>query len=221
MSPDQKAIRVLLVDDHALVRSGLRALIEAFPGVKVVAEAADGNAALELVARERPDVVLMDVTMPELNGLEATTRVIRKFPEVRVLVLSMHAEEEYVGLALRAGAAGYLLKDASASELELAIRSVARGDTYLTPAATKGVVADYLQRGAEPPTPRERLTSRQREILQLIADGHTTKEIARRLGLSVKTVEAHRTQLMERLGIHDIAGLVRWAIRAGLVGPEA
>ncbi len=221
MPPDQKAIRVLLVDDHALVRSGLRALIQAFPGVRVVAEAADGNAAFELVARDRPDVVLMDVTMPDLNGLEATTRVIRRFPEVRVLVLSMHADEEYVGLALRAGAAGYLLKDASASELELAIRSVARGDTYLSPAATKGVVADYLQRGAESPTPRERLTSRQREILQLIAEGHTTKDIARRLALSVKTVEAHRTQLMERLGIHDIAGLVRWAIRAGLVGPEA
>lgn len=221
MPADQKAIRVLLVDDHALVRSGLRALIEAFPGVRVVAEAADGHAAFELVARDRPDVVLMDVTMPELNGLEATTRVVRKFPEVRVLVLSMHADEEYVGLALRAGAAGYLLKDASASELELAIRSVARGDTYLSPVAAKGVVADYLQRGAEPPTARERLTSRQREILQLIAEGHTTKDIARRLGLSVKTVEAHRTQLMERLGIHDIAGLVRWAIRAGLVGPEA
>lgn len=220
MPANEQAIRVIVVDDHSLVRSGLRALIQAFPGVRVVGEAADGNAAFELVARNHPDIVLMDIAMPDLNGLEATTRVVRKFPHVRVLVLSMHAEEEYVGLALRAGAAGYLLKDASATELELAIRSVARGDTYLSPAAAKGVVADYLQRGPEPVTARERLTSRQREILQLIAEGHTTKDIARRLGLSIKTVEAHRTQLMERLAIHDIAGLVRWAIRAGLVSPE-
>ncbi len=217
-------IRVLLADDHGLVRAGIRALLQSLSGIEVVAEAEDGREALRLIAAHRPDVVLMDIAMPGLNGLEAAARATKEFPGVRVIILSMHANEEYVLQALRSGAAGYLLKGARTPELELAVISVARGETYLSPAASKHVVADYVQRtsgeiarGEIDVDPFERLTPRQREILQLIAEGRTTKEIARLLEISVKTVEMHRAQLMERLGIHDVAGLVRYAIRSGLV----
>lgn len=213
-------IRVLLVEDHTLVRVGFRTLVDQLSGLKVVAEAADGRDALALVARYRPDVVLMDVQMPGLNGLEAAARIAKEFPSVRVLMLSMHANEEYVLQALRVGAAGYLLKGVDLLELDLAIRAVARGETYLTPAVSKQVIADYLQRVEQGGHEAGRLTARQREVLQLIAEGHTTKEIAHQLGLSVKTVEAHRTQLMDRLDIHDVAGLVRYAIRAGVASAE-
>lgn len=215
-----KPIRVLLVDDHALVRTGLRALLEAFAGVKVIAEAADGKEAFLLAAEHQPDIVVMDITMPGLNGFDATARIARKLPQTRVLVLSMHTDEQYVAMALKAGAKGYLPKDASSAELELAVHAVARGDTYLSPPIAHPVVKEFVQRGGERRAPLDRLTSRQREVVQLIAEGHTTKDIAQRLGLSVKTVEAHRAQLMERLEIHDVASLVRWAIRSGLVAPE-
>ncbi len=223
-----KPTRVLLVEDHTLVRAGIRALLQNLAGIEVVAEASDGREALRLIKTYQPDVVLMDIAMAGLNGLEATARVTKEFPPVRVIILSMHSNEEYVAQALRAGAAGYLLKDAVAAELELAVTAVARGETYLSPAVSKHVIADYLRRvgdrkasgggGATPAS--ELLTPRQREILQLIAEGRSTKEIASTLHLSVKTVETHRTQLMARLDIHDVAGLVRYAIRIGLVTPD-
>lgn len=209
--------RVLLADNHTLVRAGLRALLQNIEGIQVIAEAGDGREALRLIAEHQPDVVLMDIAMPEMNGLEATAHVVKEFPQVRVIMLSMHANEEYVLQALRIGAMGYLLKDAGISELELAIKAISQGETYLSPAVSKHVVANYLQRVGNEPSSLEQLTSRQREILQLIAEGKSTKEIAELLYISVKTVETHRMQLMKRLDIHDVAGLVRYAIRMGLV----
>ena len=215
-----KPIRVLLADDHTLVRAGIRSLLENMEGIEVIAEASDGRDALRLVRAHRPDVVLMDIAMPGLNGLEAAARIAKRFPNVRVIILSMHVNEEYVLQALRAGAAGYMVKGADAAELEIAIRAVARGETYLSPMVSKHVVTDYIQRISGETSPLELLTPRQREVLQLIAEGYSTKKIARTLKISVKTVETHRMQLMERLDIHDIAGLVRYAIRVGLVKPD-
>jgi len=213
-------IRVVLADDHTLVRAGIRALLEKLPDVHVVAEASDGREAVHLVTTTQPDVVLMDIAMPGLNGLEATRRLVKEFPAIRVLILSMHKNEEYVWQALRAGAVGYLLKDADLAELALAITAVTHGETYLSPPISKHVIREYVQRVGGEETGLEQLTPRQREILQLIAEGHTTKMIAQRLGLSVKTVETHRVQMMERLDIHEIAGLVRYAIRMGVVLPD-
>lgn len=211
------AIKVLLADDHSLFRAGVHALLSNIDGVDVVGEADNGRKALEMVGTRAPDVVLMDIAMPEMNGLETTTRVTKEFPSVRVIMLSMHAGEEYVMQALRAGASGYLLKDAATSELELAVRAVARGETYLTPTISKRVIDDYLMRTTGAQGPVDQLTKRQREILQLIAKGYTSKEMAQMLDLSPKTIETHRTQLMKQLDIHDVAGLVRYAIRVGLV----
>lgn len=213
-------VRVLLAEDHALVRAGFRSLLQSLPGMQVVAEAGDGREALRLIKESQPDVVLMDISMPGLNGLEATAQVAREFPSVRVIVLSMHVNEEYVLQALRAGAAGYLLKDSDAAELKLAVTAVARGETYLSPPVSKHIIADYMRLVGSGPSSFERLTPRQREVLQLIAEGHTTKEIAQILSVSVKTAATHRTELMERLDIHDIAGLVRYAIRMRLVSPD-
>jgi DNA-binding NarL/FixJ family response regulator len=210
-------VRVLLADDHALVRAGIRALLEGLEGVTVVAEAANGIEVLELARKHRPDVVLLDISMPGLGGLEASAQLKQELPEVRVVMLSMHANEEYVLQALRAGAAGYMLKDSATAQLELALQAVMQGETYLSPPISKQMVEGYLQRvGSEQPA-ADNLTPRQRQVLQLIAGGHSTKEIAYRLELSVKTVETHRAQLMERLEIRDIAGLVKYAIRSGLV----
>ncbi len=214
-----RAIRVVLADDHTLVRSGLRALLEGLEGVEIVAEASDGRDAVRLAVQYRPDVVVMDIAMPELNGLEAAEQITKECPEVRVLILSMYGDEAYVAAALAAGAAGYVMKSGGAVELELGLRAVARGQSYLTPAVAKQVLAGTVGPGAA--AERWRLTPRQRETLQLIAEGHSTKEIAHKLGVSVKTVETHRAQLMERLDIHDVAGLVRYAIRAKLVLPES
>lgn len=219
-----KPIRVLLAEDHTLVRAGIRALLQEFGWIKVIAETGEGNDAVRLVKKERPDLVLMDIAMPGLNGIEATARIKREYPDTKVIILSMHANEEYVLQALRDGASGYLLKDAGPVELELAIKSVVQGDTYLSPPISKQVIADYIAR-FEKKTDRgeatrgafEILTSRQREILQLIAEGYTTKDISLKLNLSINTIETHRSQLMERLGIHDLAGLVRYAIREGIV----
>src|SRR6185503_844517 len=183
-------------------------------------EARDGHEALRMVAEHEPDVVLLDVSLPELNGIEVAERL-RDRPGTRVLILSMFANEEYVLRSLRAGAAGYLLKDSSVVELEAALRSVADGGSYLSPAVSGHVLAAYVRRVGEEGAPAEpTLTPRQREVLQLIAEGHGTKEIAARLCLSAKTVETHRAQLMERLGIHDVAGLVRYAIRTGIVSAD-
>lgn len=214
-------VRVLLADDHTLVRAGLRRLLEGLAGVEVVGEAGDGQTALRLAQELRPNVVLLDVGLPGLNGLEVAGRLSALDGGIRVLILSMHSSEEYVLRALRAGCAGYLVKGSAVSELEVAVRAVARGETYLSPVVSRRVVDDYLGRTGGAADPLDALTPRQREILQLVAEGHTSKEIAERLGLSFKTVEAHRAQLMERLGVHDLAGLVRFAVRVGLVTPEA
>lgn len=215
-------VRVVLADDHALVRAGIRALLGGIAGVEVVGEAQDGHEVIQLVDKLRPRLVLMDIAMPGLNGLEATARIVKSHPGTAVIILTMHAGEEYALQALKAGASGYLLKDADLAELELGISAVARGETYLSPAVSKLLVADYRRRaaGQEHPDPLERLTSRHREVLQLVAEGHTTKDIAVKLKLSVKTVETHRAHIMDRLDIHDLAGLVRFAIRSGLIASE-
>jgi DNA-binding NarL/FixJ family response regulator len=211
--------RVLLADDHALVRAGLRSVLAGVPDVEVVGEAGDGNEAVALAAELKPDLVLMDISMPELNGLEATRRVLKLKPAPRVLIVSMHADKEYVRRALRAGASGYLLKTADLRELTLAIAVVTRGEAWISPGVARTVV-DELVRGQPDPESPEVLTPRQREILQLVAEGRSTKQIARRLHISVKTVDTHRAQIMERLGIRHIAGLIRYAIRAGMVARE-
>ena len=212
-------LRVLLADDHILVRAGLRKLLESMPDVEVVGEADDGLSLLRRAQELQPNLVLMDIAMPGLNGLEATARLTKALPEVRVIILSMHQNEEYVRQALRNGAVAYLLKDAAPLELELALKAVLRGETYLSPAVSRGIVSDYVQRLRADEQPGDALTPRQREVLQLVAEGHSTKEIARRLDLSVKTVDTHRSQLMKQLDIHEVAGLVRYAMRNGLISP--
>lgn len=215
-------IRIILADDHTLVRAGLLSLLQKSRDVVVVAEASNGREALRLIEEHQPDIVLVDISMPELNGLDVAAHVKRDWPYVRVVMLSMHANEEYVLQALRSGAVGYLLKDSSMEELGLAIKAVMRGETYLSPAISRHVVDDYLRRVGEmvkdeDQSPFVQLTARQREVLQLIAEGNSTKEIAAKLNISIKTVETHRAHLMERLNIHDVAGLVRYAIRIGLI----
>jgi len=211
--------RIVLADDHALVRQGFRALLAAMPDVEVVGEAANGREALHLIRSLEPDVVLMDIAMPELNGLDATAHALRDQPQLKVIIVSMHATEAYVIEALRAGAAGYLLKDADAGELERAIRAVARGEHYLAPSVSHHVIERFLQAESSDQA-AEALSPRQREVLQLIAEGRSTREIAERLNLSVKTIETHRAQLMQRLDIFDVAGLTRHALRIGLIDPE-
>ena len=213
-------IRILLADDHALVRAGIRSLLEKIPNVEVVGEASTGRQALEMAKTRLPNLVFMDIAMAELAGLEALPRITKDFPGVRVIILSAHANEEYVIRALRSGAAGYMLKDAATAELELAITSVSEDKTYLSPSISRPVIDSYLERVGGPLSPLEQLTPRQREILQLVAEGKNTKEIASDLDISVKTVESHRLQLMERLNIHDVPGLVRYAVRSGLVSAE-
>lgn len=209
--------RLILADDHMLVRAGVRKLLELMDDVEVVGETGDGAAVMDLVAALRPDVVLLDINMPGLNGLEVTARLTKTWPDTRVLILSMFESEEYVAQALANGAKGYILKDAAPDEMETAIRTVMSGGSYLSSAMSQLVLGAYVQqlRGEKPPTIN--LSPRQREVLQLIALGHSTKDIARRLDLSVKTVETHRTRLMQQLGIHEIAGLVRYALRTGLI----
>jgi DNA-binding NarL/FixJ family response regulator len=218
-------MRILLADDHTLVRAGLRALLESIDEVTGISEAGDGRRALELVATEHPDVALLDISMPGLNGLEVAARVTSDSPRTRLVILSMHSSPSYVAQALRAGAVGYLLKDSAAEELGLALRAVMAGETYLSPAISRQVVDGFLGRLARPEQDEQapidaQLTPRQREILQLVAESRSSKEVAAMLSLSVKTVEAHRSQIMERLGIHDLAGLVRYAIRVGLVSAD-
>jgi DNA-binding NarL/FixJ family response regulator len=220
-----KPIRILLADDHTIVRAGLHLILERIDGVEVVGEASNGREALQLVATTKPTLVVMDISMAGLNGLEATAYLAQEHPDVRVIILSMHATEQYVAQAIRAGAAGYVLKDAAKTELELAVQAVARGDTYLSAAVSKHVMAGYRRRltGEETEDAAEEgrgLSVAERELLQLIAEGYTTKQIAARLYLSVKAIEARRSRLMDHLDIHDLAGLVRYAIRLGLVSPE-
>jgi DNA-binding NarL/FixJ family response regulator len=221
MSQPIQPIRVILADDHTLVRAGMRVLLEKLPGVEVVGEASEGREALRLVRKQRPDVVLMDISMPGLNGLEAAARMAREFPEVRVIILSMHNNEEYYWRALKAGAAGYLLKKAATAELESALQRVMHGEIYLSLEISARLVKRFpLQGIADRKSPLEQLTGRQREILQLIAEGQNTKGIAEILKVSPKTIEYHRLKLMAGLNVHDIPGLVRFALRVGLIPQE-
>lgn len=213
-------IRVVLADDHKLIRAGLRALLEKLPDIEVVAEASDGQEAIRLVEQHEPHIVLTDIAMPGVNGLELTRQLADKFPNVRVVILSMYSDEAHVYRALRAGAAGYLLKGAAREELTLAIRAVAQGETYLSPPVSKITIGKYSGRVNAEPCPLRKLSPRQEQVLQLIAEGKTTKQVALELNISVKTVETHRARIMEQLDIHDIAGLVRYAIRVGLVELE-
>ena len=208
-------IRVLLADDHKMVRAGIRSLLERMPGIEVVAEAGDGREAIQFVREYTPDIVLMDIAMPGMNGLEATQDLTKSQPKVPVIILSIYSDEEHVYQALRAGASGYLLKGAAIEELELAIRAIAQGETYLSPPVSKPVIMEYIRRtniGTG-----ENLSPRQAEVLKLIAEGKAMKQIALDLAISVKTVETHRMAVMTRLGVKDVAGLVRYAIKMGLV----
>jgi two-component system, NarL family, response regulator NreC len=222
-------VRVLLADDHDILRDGLKALLTMAGDISVVGEARTGREAVAEAERLRPDVVLMDITMPELDGVEATRRIRQTAPEVRVLFLTMHEAEEYFFRALRAGAAGYVIKRTAASDLLAAVRAVARGESFLSPSVAHALVTDYAQRGVraveaeEPANGKDAytmLTSREREILQLVAEGYTNQEIADLLHLSIKTVQSHRAAVMEKLGLRDVTHLVRYAVRRGLVDPE-
>ncbi len=208
-------IRILLADDHVMLRQGLRTLLEQ-AGMAVIAEASDGQEALQLAHKEHPDVVVLDIGMPYLNGFETARRLRDTLPRSKIVLLTMHTDEPYVLEALQTGAVGYVLKTQAAVDIVQAIRDVLQGGIYLSPRVSRAVVTAYLSRSEPPPDP---LTAREREILQLIAEGETTKEIASRLGLSVKTVESHRINLMRKLDIHETATLVRYAIRRGLTTP--
>jgi DNA-binding NarL/FixJ family response regulator len=209
-----KRIRILLADDHAVVRQGFKMILDAQADMEIVGEAGNGREAVELAEQLRPDVVVMDVSMPELNGIEATRRLTSSVPRARVVALSMHKDSVYVREILRAGARGYLLKDSGAADLVAAIRAVASGESYLSPAVSNAVLDDYRRQATNP---IDLLTSREREVLQLLAEGKTNKEIAGVLNLSVYTVEAHRGRILEKLNLHSIGELVRFAVRNGLI----
>lgn len=235
-----KTLRIVLADDHTLVRAGIRALLAGIPGAEVVGEAEDAPQAIELADALAPDVMLIDISMGATSGLQVLDAVRARHPAAQCIILSMHAEGEYVAQALRAGAAGYLLKDAAPAELEIALRAVARGETYLSPAVSKQLVDNWMRppadasagapqamssspdkaTGPAPAPGTQALTPRQLDILRRIAEGQSTKEIAWQLDLSVKTVETHRAQIMERLGIRDVPGLTRYAVRTGLVSAD-
>jgi DNA-binding NarL/FixJ family response regulator len=210
----EKKARILLADDHAVVRKGFRLILETQPDMEVVGEASNGRDAVALAEQFKPDIVVMDVSMPELSGIEATRRVMDVSPRTRVLALSMHKDSVYVREILRAGAKGYLLKDAADGDLLSAVRAVARGEGYLSPAVSEAVLSDYRRHVTNPV---DLLTSREREVLQMIAEGKTNKDIANSLKLSVYTVEAHRGRIMEKLNLHNTGDIVRFALRNGLI----
>ena len=214
-------LRVLLVDDHAMVRAGLAQLLSQLPEVEVIGEAGDGIEALELTLKLQPDLVLMDIAMPKLNGLDACAALRKAQPDLRVVMLSMHREPQYVRKALQSGAMGYLLKDAAPAELAQALLAVRMGQTYLSPAVSQALLSDAVHGLRAPAAAPPEITARQREVLTLVAQGLSTKEVALRLNLSAKTVDTHRTNLMNQLGIHDLASLVRYAVRNGLVSDSA
>jgi DNA-binding NarL/FixJ family response regulator len=212
-------IRVLIADDHALVRAGIRALVERIEGVVVVGEAGKGSEALDLIRELDPQLMLLDITMPDGGGFDVLEEVSKKYPTIRVIVLTVHEAGEYAIRALREGAAGFLPKSAASTELEQAIQTVIRGEVYISPETSRKTLLEY-GKGATKRDLLATLSPRQREVLRLIAEGKTTKQIAQLLEISVKTVETHRAQLMERLSIHDVAGLVRYAIIVGLIEVE-
>jgi two-component system, NarL family, response regulator NreC len=210
--------RVVLVDDHEIVRVGLRSVLDSQPDIEVVGEAADGREAIDVVDRHLPDVVLMDIAMPNLNGIDATLRIKESHPKIKVIILSMHLERAYVAETLRAGASGYVLKERAVDEMLPAIKTARTGRTYLSPGVTDLVLQGYLEAGAQvPDSAFSNLTEREREVLQFIAEGKSMKEIAGILHLSPKTVETHKRRIMDRLDIRTVAGLTRYAIRNGLV----
>ena len=206
-------VKILLADDHAVLRQGLRVLLER-EGFEVVGEASDGREAVKLCEKFRPDVALLDVTMPLLNGIDAAREISKANPATRLILLTMHTEDHLVLESLRAGVRGYVLKTRAADELIQAIRAVCKGEMYLTQSISRTIVQAFLAKDTLPDSP---LTDRERQVLQLVAEGKTTKEIASLLGISVKTAESHRSNIMEKLNIHDTAGLVRYAIRSGLI----
>jgi len=213
-------IRVLLAEDHTIVRKGLRSLLDAETDIEIVGEAEDGQQAIELVQRLLPDVVLMDITMPILNGLEATRQIKKLFPQVKVVVLTVHSTEEYIFQILRAGASGYVVKQAAVSELVQAIQAVYRGASFLSPSISHQVVEEYGRRAEAMENKLNRLTDREREVLQLIAEGRTHREIAQLLHVTVKTVEAHRAHLTDKLNLRSTAELTRYALRKGMISPD-
>ncbi len=214
-------IKVLLVDDHKIVREGLRSLLEKEGDIKIVAEADNGRTAAQRATEMLPDVVVMDIAMPEMNGIEATRRITAENPEIRVLALSMHSARRFVSEALSVGAKGYLLKDCAADELVRAIRTVAADKIYLSPDITDQIVKDYVKNLPDsPPAALNMLSTREKEVLQLIAEGRNTKEIAFTLNVSIKTIETHRQQIMKKLNLQSVAGLTRYAIREGLTPLE-
>jgi len=213
------SIRTLIADDHALVRAGIRALVEKIKGVLVVGEAGKGSEVLKLINQLKPDLVLLDITMPDGSGFDVLQQVTKKHSGIRVIVLTVHEASEYAMRAMREGAVGFLPKSAASTELEHAIQAVMRGEVYISPETSRKTLLEY-DKGQKKRDQLENLSPRQREVLRLIAEGRTTKQIAQMLEISVKTVETHRSQLMDRLGIHDVAGLVRYAIIVGLVDVE-
>jgi DNA-binding NarL/FixJ family response regulator len=213
------AIRVLIADDHALVRAGIASLLRGLRDIEVVGEAGDGIEAVQLAGRLFPDVVVLDISMKVMNGLDAAQRIVKIVPAPKVIMLSMHTDQAVVRQALGSGALAYLVKDSATADLEEAVRSVARGETYLSPALSRSVVESFIRHGAAR-TSDQALTPRQLEVLKRLAEGSSTKEIAHALGLSAKTVESHRAQIQDRLGIRDLAGLIRYAMRTGLTPPE-
>jgi DNA-binding NarL/FixJ family response regulator len=214
-------IRILLADDHKITRQGLRSLLEKQQDMEVVAEAENGRSAVQLAAETAPDVVIMDVTMPDLNGIEATKQILSKSPDIKIVALSMHSDSSFVTEMLKSGAAGYLLKDCAFEELSRAIRTVVDEKIYLSPSISGVVVEDYVHRLSKADfTSNDILSDREREVLQLMAEGNSTKQIAVKLHISVKTVETHRRQIMKKLDIHTIADLTKYAIRKGLTSLE-
>lgn len=214
-------IKVLLVDDHAMIREGLRSLLDKQPGMEVIADADDGRKAIELVREHLPDIIVMDITMRGLNGIEATRQITQEFPSVKVIALSIHSKRRYVTDMLSAGASGYVLKECLFDELVQSIQAVAAGDSYLSPRITGVVVDDYINRlSTASYSSLEILTSREREVLQLMAEGKSTKQIALELHVSNKTIEANRRQIMSKLDLHSVAELTKYAIREGLTTLE-
>jgi DNA-binding NarL/FixJ family response regulator len=216
MKTSGQTVRILLVDDHILMRRGLRALLEDEPDLQVIAEAGDGRQAVRLAAQENPDVVIMDISMPGLNGIEATRRILKKATSCRVLALSMHPEARVVSEMLRAGASGYIVKNCPTEEFVRAVRTVHRGQTYLSPEIAGHVVQGLRNSPEEPAAAGEVLSPRQREVLQMVAEGRSSKEIAHRLNVTARTVEAHRRSIMEKLELRSVAELTKYAIREGL-----
>ncbi len=213
------AVRIVLADDHIVMRNGLRLLLERQPNLQVVGEAADGRQAVALIEKTEPDVVIMDIAMPNLNGIEATRQIVNQNPRTAVAILSMHSDESYVIRALKAGARAYLLKDSAEADLLAAVRALTEGKSFFSPAISKILVEDYMRqlnnRGAE--DTYELLTTREREILQLLAEGRTNKEVANMLNLSLYTVETHRTHILQKLNLHSVPELILYAVRKGII----